>query len=115
MAAKEAAKEAAEQLAEAQHLRVRLSAHKKALIAAYQQEQQEAAREGGADHARGRRRSRMAKRLAQAEYNLKRVQYRIELDERKKEMMREQKRALRLLGEEKMMRLERVRRRLSSG
>ena len=108
LAAKEAAKEAAEQLAEAQRVKFEAErAHKKALIAAYQQEQQENARKTALITLEEEA-AKMAAKLAQAEYNLKRVQYRIELDERKKEMMREQREHLRLLGEEKMMRLERV-------
>lgn len=105
----EAAREAAEALAEAQRAKFEAErAHKKALIAAYQQEQEEAAREA-ALIALEEEAARQAERLAQAEYNLKRVEYRIECDERKREARRAQLEHERLLGEEQAERLMRVR------
>uniref|UniRef100_A0A7S2GMU0 Uncharacterized protein n=1 Tax=Haptolina brevifila TaxID=156173 RepID=A0A7S2GMU0_9EUKA len=50
-----------------------------------------------------------AQKLIEAEYNLKRVQYRIELHDEREKLRAEQAKHERLIGEEQALRLQRVR------
>lgn len=83
-------------------------AHKKAMIEAYQLEQEEHKREAEMVAAEEER-ARAAEQVAVAEYNLKRVTYRAELHAEREKLQAEQKEHERLLGEEQALRLMRVR------
>ena len=104
-----AAAEVAAALVEAQRAKAEAErAHKKALIARYQEEQQECARleavkalEAEADA--------QAARLERAEHNLRRVQFRIELEERKRAARAEQREHERLIGEAHALQMQRFR------
>ena len=80
--------------------------HKKALLATYHQEQAAMAREAALAKLEEEE-IKQAERVAQAEYNLKRVQHRIEMENEKRQAQIEKEEHERLLGEEHAMKLMR--------
>jgi hypothetical protein len=101
-----AAAERAAALLEAQQAKLEAErAHKKALIAQYQQQQEEKHREEAAK-ALEEAAALMAEKLAVADYNLKRVEFRNEEAERRRKAKAEAEEHERLLGEEKLLRLQ---------
>jgi hypothetical protein len=108
-AAAEEAAAAAASLAEAQRAKAEAErAHKKALIATYQEEKQEEARHAAQAKLEEEAAAR-AEQLARAVYNLKRVQYRVDLEEKRQVARAEAAEHERLLAEEQVLRLQRVR------